>query len=146
MHQLQPYLSLAALQQYLPVLGRLLPRAAKYLGLLVLALNLPSMPFGWHSEFPLSARVRSARARARAGCSFRRAVRVFSPLFHLRFRFLLFRLSLLLRSREERKRAKDKWLENLSPIGESPFEKTIVYHAWAGACLALCAAHPILRI
>ena len=143
MDQLQPYLNLAALQQYLPVLGKLLPRAAKYLGLLVLALNLPSLPFGWHSEFPLSAQARRARACGYSCC---RAVRVFSPLFHLRFRFLLFRLSLLLHSRQERKKAQDKWLENLSPIGESPFEKTITYHAWAGACLALCAAHPILHI
>ena len=143
MDQLQPYLNVAALQQYLPVLGKLLPRAAKYLGLFVLALNLPSLPFGWHSESPLSAQTWKAREWV---FIFYRTVRVFSPLFHLRFRFLLFRLSLLLHSRQERKKAQDKWLENLSPIGESPFEKTITYHAWAGACLALCAAHPILHI
>ena len=63
MDQLQPYLNLAALQQYLPVLGKLLPRAVKYLGLFVLALNLPSLPFGWHSECIICPSLEGARVR-----------------------------------------------------------------------------------
>ncbi|THH17018.1 hypothetical protein EW146_g3710 [Bondarzewia mesenterica] len=84
-----------------------LSRVAKYLALFVLVLNVRSLPFGWH-------------------------VRVFGPLFHLRFRYLVFRLGLLLHPRKDKKAAKQKWLENLSPIGENLFDKAIAYKAWAG--------------
>ncbi|KAI0049056.1 hypothetical protein FA95DRAFT_1588454 [Auriscalpium vulgare] len=83
-----------------------LPRVAKYLAFFLIALNARSLPFGWH-------------------------IRVFWPAVQLRYRYLLFRLSLILKSRKAQEEAKAKWLESLSPIGQNPFDKLVVYKAWA---------------
>ncbi|EIM84588.1 uncharacterized protein STEHIDRAFT_61455 [Stereum hirsutum FP-91666 SS1] len=92
-----------------PLAGRYLPTLAKWLGLFVLALNARSLPFMWH-------------------------FRTFRPIFYIRARFLLFRLRqrLLFHSRSERKKAAQKWLQELSPIGEDPIAKWVSWRSFAG--------------
>ncbi|KAI0061346.1 hypothetical protein BV25DRAFT_1900560 [Artomyces pyxidatus] len=83
-----------------------LPRIAKYIAFILLAVNARSLPFGWH-------------------------FRVFYPALQLRAQLWLFRLSLIFHSRKQRRAALIKWVENLSPIGANPMDKMIVYKTWA---------------
>ncbi|TFY75249.1 hypothetical protein EWM64_g8763 [Hericium alpestre] len=87
-------------------LVRSLPRVAKYLALFTVALNWRSLPFAWH-------------------------VRVFAPIIAIRLRWFALRLTLLFHSKKDRKKAERQWLENLSPIGASPFDGLVTHKTWA---------------
>ena len=91
-----------------------LPRAATgakaALGLLLLA-NARSAPLAWHA-------------------------RVWWPVLVLQWRFQLFRLRILFKSRAAKKEAVRRWVEALSPVGSSPFGRQFVYRSWAGASRA----------
>ncbi|KZV66340.1 hypothetical protein PENSPDRAFT_677052 [Peniophora sp. CONT] len=79
---------------------------AKYLAVLVALANLRSTPFAWHT-------------------------RVWWPVIVLQARFQLFRLSILFKSKKEKKEATYKWVESLAPVGSNPFTRQYIYKTWA---------------
>jgi hypothetical protein len=62
-------------------------------------------------------------------------VRVFAPLIklHIQYRWLVVKLFFSFCSKQEKEEAKQRWLDNLSPVGQSPFDILIKRGAWAGA-------------
>ncbi|KAI0301515.1 hypothetical protein B0F90DRAFT_1628508 [Multifurca ochricompacta] len=88
-----------------PVL-RLLPPLAKFTGFLLVILNVGSLPFAWH-------------------------VKVFWPVIKLRWLAWCARVRTLSLSSSKREAVARKFLDDLSPTGQNPLDKTIVTKAWA---------------
>lgn len=63
-------------------------------------------------------------------------VRVFRPLFTLRFRYCVLCLRFLFKSRREKDNAVEKWFENMAPVGVNPFEAVTTYKTWASESTA----------
>ncbi|KAI0636075.1 hypothetical protein C8Q77DRAFT_613559 [Trametes polyzona] len=85
----------------------IVPRLAKYFVLFLFLVQIRSWPLTWH-------------------------YRVWHPVFVLRGRFLVHKLTNLLRSPEARKRENLQWLESFSNIGANPFEQEVTTKMWAG--------------
>ncbi|KAH9927893.1 hypothetical protein B0H21DRAFT_838213 [Amylocystis lapponica] len=98
---------------FLSALASLVPtsafalRVSNALAVFVFCLNVHSWPFVWH-------------------------LRVFRPVYYLRARYWLFRLSILFRPRSLRPQLTAAWLDSLSPIGADPFDFCVSYKTWAG--------------
>jgi len=58
-------------------------------------------------------------------------VRVFRPLFALRFRYFVLCLRVLFKSPQEKEKEVEKWFENMAPVGVNPFEAVTTYKTWA---------------
>jgi len=86
---------------------RLLPRFAKVLAYLLIILNVRSLPFGWH-------------------------INLFWHVAKVRWRAWWARMHTLSLSSAVRDAAARKFLDDLSPVGQNPLDKTIVTKAWAG--------------
>jgi hypothetical protein len=100
----------------------LLPRLAKIAAYILVILNLRSLPFGWHSMslvYHLS-------------CSHTLLVKLFWPVFRLRWYAWCVRMRTLSLSSATRNAAASKFLDNLSPVGQNPLDKLIVLKGWAG--------------
>lgn len=88
----------------LPLLPTL--KLAKFMFLLLLLLNVRSLPLAWH-------------------------LRVFRPVFAIRLRYWWAMLRTMLMSRQEREKEEDRWLDSLCPLGQNPFEMVVPYTSWA---------------
>ncbi|KAM6491307.1 hypothetical protein JOM56_013546 [Amanita muscaria] len=82
------------------------PRLLKYVIYLLVLLNVRSFPLAWH-------------------------FRVFRPVFAVRARYLALRLRTLFLSRRQWEKEEDKWLDNLCPVGQDPFNIQASHHSWA---------------
>jgi hypothetical protein len=58
-------------------------------------------------------------------------VRIFQPVFNMRFSHFLFRLKTFGQPAAVKEEEEMKWLDALSPIGENPLNKVTVYKTWA---------------
>ncbi|KAI0749601.1 hypothetical protein C8Q80DRAFT_1232236 [Daedaleopsis nitida] len=83
------------------------PRILKYCVYLLFLLQIRSWPLLWHFV-------------------------VWRPVFALRGRYLLHRLSHIFSSPAVRRQKNMEWLEDLSNVGMNPFDLQVVYKTWAG--------------
>ncbi|KAH9983048.1 hypothetical protein BJV74DRAFT_777907 [Russula compacta] len=97
----------SALVRALAISLRLLPSLAKVLAYLLVVLNLRSLPFAWH-------------------------VSLFWPVAKVRWLAWCARIRTLSLSSAVREAAARKFLDDLSPVGDNPLDKTIVFKTWAG--------------
>ncbi|KAG1903296.1 uncharacterized protein F5891DRAFT_1018610 [Suillus fuscotomentosus] len=79
--------------------------ASKYIFLVLLLINLRSLPFAWH-------------------------IRVFLPVLRLRLQYYLLRLRILFKSKELKAKILADWGEGLCPVGTNPFELVTIHHGW----------------
>ncbi|KAF9816981.1 hypothetical protein IEO21_03746 [Rhodonia placenta] len=86
--------------------GSFSSRFLKYIVFLLFLVNIRSWPLSWH-------------------------FRIFQPIFALRLRLQLYRLSVLWKPKYVRDRAKARWLCALSPVGENPLNFTVAWRGWA---------------
>ncbi|KAF7982684.1 hypothetical protein HWV62_27172 [Athelia sp. TMB] len=82
-----------------------LPAVAKYAAIGLLLLNVRSWPLMWH-------------------------VRVFRPVFALRFRWYWLRVRTVFTSKTLKDKIYQKWFEDLAPLGKNPFEVVTTYNTW----------------
>lgn len=57
---------------------------------------------------------------------------VWRPVFAIRGRYYLHRLSNIFASPAVRRQRNLEWLEGLSSVGANPFDITVTYNTWAG--------------
>ncbi|KZP28434.1 hypothetical protein FIBSPDRAFT_1039559 [Athelia psychrophila] len=86
----------------LKMLLTILPAVFKYASLLLLLLNIRSVPLAWHA-------------------------RVFRPLVALQWRYYWLRLRIIFKSRKQKELAVGQWFEELLPVGLSPFDSLLSY-------------------
>ncbi|OCH89373.1 hypothetical protein OBBRIDRAFT_794324 [Obba rivulosa] len=103
---------LSSLVLRLPATSTLAALTLRALKTVVLALFLASIrswPLSWH-------------------------IRVFLPVYQLRFKYLFLRLRLLLTLQPAsiRRVLLSRWHDELSPVGQNPFELCVRYRTWAG--------------
>ncbi|EMD32696.1 hypothetical protein CERSUDRAFT_87726 [Gelatoporia subvermispora B] len=84
-------------------------RTFKTIALALFLLNIRSWPLSWH-------------------------IRVFLPVYRLRFRYQLLRLRLFLtlQPASVRRAVLSRWHDELSPVGQNPFDLCVRYRTWAG--------------
>ena len=61
---------------------------------------------------------------------------VWRPVFAIRGRYLLHRLSNIFYSAPVRRQRNLEWLEGLSKVGSNPFDLQVKYRTWAGKCFS----------
>ncbi|KAG6828966.1 hypothetical protein H0H92_006148 [Tricholoma furcatifolium] len=101
MDELLPLVS----EKLAPVL-KFAPTAAKYLVFLLFLVNIRSWPLAWH-------------------------FRVFRPVFAIRFQHTLVQLRTIFKSKAEKIKAEDEWLDSISPVGGDPLNYVVRYNTWA---------------
>ncbi|KAG6842020.1 hypothetical protein C0991_003546 [Blastosporella zonata] len=57
--------------------------------------------------------------------------RVFRPVFRIRFQHSLLRLQSIFKSKAEKIKAEDEWLDSISPLGADPFNHVVRYNTRA---------------
>ncbi|KAF8636053.1 hypothetical protein AX17_003837 [Amanita inopinata Kibby_2008] len=82
------------------------PSVFKYLFYFLLLINVRSLPLGWH-------------------------IRIFRPVFSIRFQHRLLKLRTLFLPRSTRDVYEDRWLDTLCLIGQHPIKTTVLYKSWA---------------
>ncbi|KAG6907549.1 hypothetical protein DXG01_008535 [Tephrocybe rancida] len=86
---------------------QLAPTAAKFIVFLLFLVNVRSWPLAWH-------------------------IRVFRPVFRIRFQHSLLRLQTIFKSKAGKIKAEDEWLDSISPVGGDPMNYVVRYNTWAG--------------
>lgn len=118
---------------------RFLPKFLKYCVLFLFLVQVRSWPLAWHCEslFAVPAYATLTRLVRRSPLRPLPPVYVWRPVFVLRGKYYLHRLSLLFASPSVRKQRNAQWLEQLSPIGRNPLEFQVTYKTWAGESCSL---------
>ncbi|RPD61061.1 hypothetical protein L226DRAFT_486149 [Lentinus tigrinus ALCF2SS1-7] len=83
------------------------PKVVKYFVLLLFLIQVRSWPLVWHWV-------------------------VWRPVFAIRGRYLVHRLSNIFSSAQVRRQKNLEWLEGLSKVGSNPFDLQVTYRTWAG--------------
>ena len=111
------------------ILGKALPKFFRLLFIALFLVNIRSWPITWHCK--------SFRIRTFFSCysdAYFWPVKVWRPVWKLRLQFFVLRLRCLFMSRRKTLECKEKWFEDLSPVGANPFERVTVYKTWASEC------------
>ena len=74
------------------------------------------------------------------------SVRVFRPVFALRFRYYWLRLRILFKSSQVKELAVRNWFEELLPVGLNPFDAMTAYKTWTSEYLPSLRAYGVLSV
>lgn len=101
------------------------PTVLKYVLGLLLLVNIRSWPLIWHCTSLCSISAISYSLTVSIG-------HVFSPIVHYRLRVLALSIRTSLLSKQKKLEAKDRFLQELCPVGKDPIKFVISVKSWAG--------------
>ena len=107
---------LPLLSKFSRIAARVLPglsKAALYFTAFLVLVNMNSFPFTWHCESPPPSSPSTRWSLNRLPNS----DKIFRHVWIIRIKFLLYRLTLIGKSRETKKKLESAWLERLIPMG-----------------------------